>query len=111
MTLTTYGSRPRARHIVCLAMCAAIVVSVPACGREADPKDVAALSKEFQASDGPLSVPLTKDQSACRAEVLLEADLSPEALKALKETGTAVPVTKDDREALREITDDLAACI
>lgn len=95
------------RLVLLVVSACASLIALSACGG-ADPAEVKAAAETFTASDGPLAVPLEKDQAECRIEVFLESDLSDEAIAAIKSGGPPAPKTEDDIEVMRELADELA---
>ncbi|MFJ9317328.1 hypothetical protein ACIRN4_24290 [Pimelobacter simplex] len=85
----------------------AIAIALTACGG-ADPAEVTAAASELTASDGPLGIPVEKEQAECRVRVLLESDLSEAAKNAIKRGEAPAPHAEGDADVLREVADRIA---
>lgn len=74
----------------------------------ADPAEVTAAASQLTASDGPLGIPVAKEQAECRVRVLLESDLSDAAKDAIKRGEAPAPHDVGDADVLREVADRIA---
>ncbi len=77
----------------------------------ADGAEVSSVAEKYTGSENPLSVPITKRQAECRAEVYLESDLSDGAMDDVRAGKQPTARNAEDVAVLRELADELITCL